>query len=255
MSTSNVQWKLGQRSRVKVFTSKTFIPQWVTAKIIHETEKKVCIQFDQHWVDCIDTPDMNAYEWIHKNNDNKIVIKHFNQEPVKYSTLPTGNKIRDCWKKGDKVKIYPNSYSKSCLGKILRIGEDEHGEFLECDYTLYGKEMTKKLDRYSCDIQPILWKSDYHSIRNKVTMPNPINEIHAIFDIKHKKWNEKTQQFETVSKLFENSKRDNDHNISHNKGLIYIESLKQLFAFVDNDIFYCDIKCKNQTSYEWNKLG
>eukprot|EP01084_Bolivina_argentea_P007670 14417_1 len=105
MSTSNLQWKVGQR--VKALTSKTAIPQWITGKIIYETNKKVCIQFDGQWIGCIEKHNVvNVYEWFHKNNDNKIVIKHLNQELVKYCKVPTyKNEIRDSWKKGDKVEI------------------------------------------------------------------------------------------------------------------------------------------------------
>eukprot|EP01084_Bolivina_argentea_P007674 14424_1 len=110
MSTSKLQWKVGQRA--KVFTSKTSIPQWITGNVIHETNTKVCIQFDGQWIGCIDKHNgVNVYEWFHKNNDNKIVIKHLNQERIKYCKMVTyKNEIRDSWKKGDKVEIYSNSY-------------------------------------------------------------------------------------------------------------------------------------------------
>eukprot|EP01084_Bolivina_argentea_P134181 236729_1 len=151
MSTSNLQWKVYQR--VKVLTSKTPIPQWITGKVIHETTKKVCIKFDEHWVG------IEKHEWVHKNSDNKIVIKHLNQQLVKYCTLPMyKNEIHDSWKKGES---------------------------------------------------------------NKVTIPDPINELHTIYstmftynifdwnpDFTHKKWNEKTEKFETISILYENPKLD-----------------------------------------------
>eukprot|EP01084_Bolivina_argentea_P291074 500203_1 len=188
MSTSNVQWKVGQR--VKVFTSKTPTPQWITGKIIHQIKKKVCIQFDNHWINCIDTNGINGYEWIH-NHDDETIIKDLNQKTVKYST---------------------------CNSKMSNF---------------------------------------YSIISNEVRIPNPVNEVHRILysilsiDVSHLKRNEETEIFEIVSTVYDHS----DFKEISNYWLIYIESLKQLFVFVNSDILYCDIKCKNQTSYEWNKLG
>eukprot|EP01084_Bolivina_argentea_P014558 27199_1 len=192
MSTSNVQWKVGQR--VAVFTSSTTIPQWVTGEIVYEASKKVYIQFDEHWKPSI----YIKRKWFHKNTDNKIVIKHLNQKLVKYCTLPTCNSNifdRESWKKGEKVEIYSNCYRKWCSGKILAI--DTEGEFLECSYTVSHGIKFCKIDRYSLQIQPISSsKSEYYSICHIVTIPNPINEIHKInksdLTCTHKKWNGKT---------------------------------------------------------------
>eukprot|EP01084_Bolivina_argentea_P045829 84343_1 len=197
MSTSNVQWKLDQR--VKLFTSKTPTPQWITGTIIHQTNQKICIQFDKHWVDFNSTTtSINSYEWIHHNDKN---IKDFHKETFKHFALPTYN-------------------SKIC---------------------------------------------------DKVTIPNPINDVHRIqyqhvgvhpsqYNLTHQKWNDETQQFENMSALYKNrpsgypSSIDSYRDIS-NQWLIYIASMKQLFAFVATDILYCNIKCKNQTSYVWTNFG
>ena len=94
----------------------------------------------------------------------------------------------------------------------------------------------------------------YEIISNEVNIQNSINERHRIASHAyyfHQIFDDHMEQFETVSHITEFS----ELRPLSMKQLIYIESLKQLFAFVDNNVFYCDIRSPNQTMYKWESLG
>ena len=166
--------------RVKVFSSKTNPPQWITGTIVHRSNKKVCILSDSHWSECIQNRTYNtkAYEWFDKDDNN---FKELNDDIIEYSKLATS------------------------------------------------------------DGASTINADSYEIISNEVIIENSINEIHQIEEgddsdsyYFHQIFHDHTKQFQTASKITELT-------MYSNKQLIYIESLKQLFAFVGKTVFHCDI--------------
>ena len=73
---------------------------------------------------------------------------------------------KEKWKVKSKVEIYSSSMQKWVKGHIVRIFEDEEGEWLVIKY---GANNEKEIQRYSQGIRPI---KSVKSKRKKVQIPN-----------------------------------------------------------------------------------
>jgi len=63
--------------------------------------------------------------------------------------------VRNAWCEGDRVEIFSNSNQQWYSGSIMKVFEDDEGEWLECEYKRSKRDTVKtQIQRFSSDVRP-----------------------------------------------------------------------------------------------------
>eukprot|EP01084_Bolivina_argentea_P303970 524904_1 len=96
---------------------------------------------------------------------------------------------------------------------------------------------------------------------NAIYIPSPINEIHVTYNSKHIKYNSQIDEFQNIGNMNDIWRRKTSFLfIEFQSKLIVFGGIAADWSYTDDDrisdkMWYCDIKSKHQTTYEWKVMN
>eukprot|EP01084_Bolivina_argentea_P022124 41118_1 len=272
-----IQYKTGQT--IDAFISNV----WITATIerMATNKQKVLIQCNPFFETFMIRATGTTMQWIDISTETAPINTH--------TLLVLGNTVRNSYAKAIQPPLYYQStngkdyilipYIKgwdSIHGVLIGVAMydiNRHKEFLlnknmsrsessVLDSTNHILYSFNDYDKYTkLDIinkKQTEHKYYYHqtfkivfSQTNILYLPCPINEIHIIYTNKHFRFDINTNEMiyvaDTQIPVFDIlSRRYNP--------FIWVESMKKIFLFCRNSIYYCQINGNKQNKYEWKKF-